>query len=75
MLTLRITQTSDDGPDARPIQYEVLGLPVGRRALISRLSGVWKVLRIRDGLSESSWSGAYESPDDALRSLEPDATS
>ena len=70
MLSLRTILTSGDGRDARPIQYEVLGLPSGQGALIALLSGAWKVLRIKDGRSIGSWSGDFDSPAAAMRSLE-----
>ena len=69
MLKLRGTLTYTDGLDERPVQFEVLGLPAGRGALITLLSGVWKVLRIRDGRSEGPWSGSFDSAEAALRWL------
>ena len=42
MLTLRTLETSG----GKPYQYDVIGLPTGRGAMLARLSGVWKVLKI-----------------------------
>ena len=65
MLTLRTLEISE----GEPYQYDVIGLPTGRGAMVARLSGVWKVLKIERGKSYA-WSGSFVSADDALTSLE-----
>ena len=65
MLTLRTLEISG----GEPYQYDVIGLPTGRGAMVARLSGVWKVLKIERGKSYA-WSGSFVSADDALTSLE-----
>lgn len=67
MLTLRTLLTSG----GEPYQYEVIGLPTGRGAMLARLSGVWKILKIERGKSYA-WTGSFVSADDALTSLEGD---
>ena len=67
MLTLRTLLTSG----GQPYQYEVIGLPTGRGAMLARLSGVWKILKIERGKSYA-WTGRFVSADDALTSLEGD---
>ena len=67
MLTLRTLLTSG----GEPYQYEVIGLPTGRGAMLARLSGVWKILKIERGKSHA-WTGSFVSADDALTSLEGD---
>ena len=53
MLTLRALGTSGSGQvigqviGSDPYQYEVIGLPTGSGAMLARLSGVWKMLRIK----------------------------
>ena len=64
MLTLRPL-----GPE--PYRYEVIGLPTGRGAMLARLSGVWKILKIERG-KNYGWTGSFVSADDALTSLEGD---
>ena len=73
MLTLRPLATSGSGPviGSEPYRYEVIGLPTGRGAMLARLSGVWKILKIEPG-KNSSWTGSFVSADDALTSLEGD---
>ena len=48
MLTLRPLGISGSGPviGSEPYQYEVIGLPLRRGAMLARLSGVWKILKI-----------------------------
>jgi hypothetical protein len=67
MLTLRTLLTSG----GEPYQYEVIGLPTGRGAMLARLSGVWKILKIERGKTYA-WTGSFVSADDALTSLEGD---
>jgi len=67
MLTLRALAICG----GEPYQYEVIGLPAGRGAMLARLSGVWKVLKIERGKSYA-WTGRFVSADDALTSLERD---
>ena len=76
MLTLRTLGTSGSGPviGSEPYRYEVIGLPTGRGAMIARLSGVWKILRIELG-KNYAWTGSFVSADDALTSLEGTAVS
>ena len=50
-------------------RYEVVGLPTGRGAMLARLSGVWKILKIEPG-KNYAWTGSFGSADDALTSLE-----
>ena len=69
MLTLRKLEISGGGPE--PYRYEVIGLPSGRGAMLARLSGVWKVLKIEPG-KNYAWTGSFVSADDALTSLEND---
>ena len=69
MLTLRALGTSGSVIGSAPYQYEVIGLPTGRGAMLARLSGVWKVLRIERG-KYHAWTGCFVSADDALASLE-----
>jgi len=70
MLTLRTLLTSG----GQPYQYEVIGLPTGRGAMLARLSGVWKILKIERGKTYA-WTGSFVSADDALTSLERDISS
>jgi hypothetical protein len=56
---------------SEPYRYEVIGLPTGRAAMLARLSGVWKILRIEPG-KNYAWTGSFVSPDDALASLKGD---
>jgi hypothetical protein len=67
MLTLRTLLTSG----GQPYQYEVIGLPTGRGAMLARLSGVWKILKIERGKTYA-WTGSFVSADDALTSLGDD---
>ena len=67
MLTLRTLLTSG----GEPYQYEVIGLPTGRGAMLARFSGVWKILKIERG-KNYAWTGSFVSADDALTSLEGD---
>ena len=67
MLTLRTLETSG----GKPYQYDVIGLPTGRGAMLARLSGVWKVLKIERGKSYA-WTGSFVSAHDALTSLGDD---
>jgi hypothetical protein len=71
MLTLRTIGTTGDGPSlgTEPYQYEVLGLPVGRDAMIAKGDGVWKILQIRDGKSQGDWAGSFATAEAALDSL------
>jgi hypothetical protein len=74
MLTLRALGTSGSqviGQVIRsePYRYEVLGLPTGSGAMLARLSGVWKVLRIERGKGYA-WNGSFASAEDALASLD-----
>ena len=53
---------------SEPYRYEVLGLPPGSGAMLARLAGVWKVLRIeRD--KYYGWDGSFRSAEDALASI------
>ena len=65
MLTLRTLLTSG----GEPYQYEVIGLPTGRGAMLARLSGVWKILKIEPG-KYFAWTGSFVSAHDALTALE-----
>ena len=67
MLTLRALEING----WEPYRYEVVGLPTGRGAMLARLSGVWKILKIERGKSYA-WTGSFVSADDALTSLEGD---
>jgi hypothetical protein len=67
MLTLRTLLTSG----GEPYQYEVIGLPTGRGAMLARLSGVWKILKIESG-KNYAWTGSFVSVEEALTSLEND---
>ena len=71
MLTLRPLGISGNGPviGSEPYRYEVIGLPTGRGAMLARLSGVWKILKIEPG-KNYAWTGSFVSADDALTSLE-----
>ena len=73
MLTLRKLEISGGGPviGSEPDRYEVIGLPAGRGAMLARLSGVWKILKIEAG-KNYAWTGSFVSADDALTSLEGD---
>jgi hypothetical protein len=73
MLTLRPLGTSGSGPvtGSEPYRYEVIGLPAGRGAMLAKLSGVWKILKIESGKNHA-WIGSFVSADDALTSLEGD---
>ena len=68
MLTLRTLGIGEE----EPYRYEVIGLPTGRGAMLARLSGVWKILKIERGKSYA-WTGSFVSADDALTSLAGDA--
>jgi hypothetical protein len=67
MLTLRTLEIGE----GEPYRYEVIGLPAGRGAMLARLSGVWKILKIERGKS-CAWTGNFISADDALTSLAGD---
>ena len=67
MLTLRTLEISG----GEPYQYDVIGLPTGRGAMLARLSGVWKILKIERGKSYA-WTGSFVSAGDALTSLGDD---
>ena len=72
MLTLRtLVVTSGSGPViwSGPYLYEVIGLPTGRGAMLAKLSGVWKILKIERG-QNCAWTGSFVSAHDALASLE-----
>ena len=75
MLTLRPLGISGSGTiiGSEPYQYEVIGLPTGRGAMLARLSGVWKILKIEAG-KNYGWTGSFVSADDALISLEGDVS-
>ena len=70
MLTLRTLGTSGSDPvsGSEPYRYEVIGLPTGSGAMLARLSGVWKVLRIERG-GCYAWTGSFVSAQDALASI------
>ena len=54
---------------SEPHRYEVIGLPTGSGAMLARLSGVWKILRIERGKSHA-WTGSFVSAEDALASID-----
>jgi hypothetical protein len=71
MLTLRALGTSGSGPviGSEPYRYEVIGLPTGSGAVLARLSGVWKILRIERG-KYYAWTGSFVSAEDALAPID-----
>ena len=74
MLTLRALGTSGSLGIGRvirsePFRYEVIGLPTGSGAMLARLSGVWKILRIERG-KYHAWNGSFVSAEDALASID-----
>jgi len=74
MLTLRALGTSGSQVIGQVIRselyrYEVIGLPTGSGAMLARLSGVWKILRIERGKGYA-WNGSFASAEDALGSLD-----
>jgi hypothetical protein len=73
MLTLRTLGIGESGSviGSEPDRYEVIGLPAGRGAMLARLSGVWKILKIEPG-KYHAWTGSFVSVNDALASLEGD---
>src|SRR6476659_4725399 len=71
MLTLRTLGISGSGSVIGSYSYQVVGLPAGRGAMLARLSGVWKILKIEPG-KNYAWTGSFVSADDALTSLEGD---
>ncbi len=73
VLTLRTLGISGSGSviGSEPYRYEVVGLPPGRGAMLARLSGVWKILKIERGRCYA-WTGSFVSAEDALTSLEGD---
>ena len=73
MLTLSPLGISGSGPvvGSEPDRYEVIGLPAGRGAMLARLSGVWKILKIEPG-KNYAWTGSFVSAGAALTSLEGD---
>ena len=73
MLTLRTLGINGSGSviGSESYRYEVVGLPAGRGAMLARLSGVWKILKIERGKSYA-WTGSFVSADDALTSLRDD---
>ena len=79
MLTLRTREIRESGQDvgsereSEPYRYDVIGLPAGRGAMLARLSGFWKILKIEPG-KYHAWTGSFVSVDDALTSLEGDVT-
>jgi hypothetical protein len=73
-LTLRPIGRSGEGSDSSEwthiYQYEVLGLPMEQRATIAEMEGrKWKTLRTEDGV-QGSWTGEYETAEDALAALQ-----
>jgi hypothetical protein len=68
MLTLRTLEIGE----REPYRFEVIGLPTGRGAMLARLSGVWKILKIERGKSYA-WTGSFVSADAALTSLASEA--
>lgn len=73
MLTLRtlVVSGSGSGIAQEPYRYEVIGLPAGRGAMLARLSGVWKILKIEPG-KHYAWTGSFRSANAALTSLKGD---
>ena len=73
MLTLRTLGNGGNGSivGSKPYRYDVVGLPAGRGAMLARLSGIWKILKIEPG-KYHAWTGSFVSADDALTSLEGD---
>jgi hypothetical protein len=57
-----------EAPGVHVIQYEVVGLPPKRSALISKRDGRWQILRVQDNVPDA-WRGSYESPQAALAAL------
>ena len=78
MLTLRALGTSGSQAigqfiRSEPYRYEVIGLPTGSGAMLARLSGVWKILRIERG-KYRAWSGslsALKMPSHRLMAAKP----
>ena len=68
MLKLRALGTSGSVIGSEPYRYEVIGLPAGTGAMLARLSGVWKILRIEPG-KFYAWTGSFVSAEDALASI------
>ena len=70
MLTLRPLGISESGPviGSEPYRYEVIGLPTGSGAMLARLSGVWKILKIEPGKCYA-WTGSFVSAEEALASI------
>ena len=70
-LTLRTLGTSESGPviESESYRYEVIGLPTGRGAMIARLSGIWKILKIEPGKCYA-WTGSFVSAEEALASID-----
>jgi hypothetical protein len=62
MLTVRSLGISGSGSviGSEPYRYEVVGLPAGRGAMLARLSGVWKILKIEPG-KYCAWTGSFVS--------------
>ena len=73
MLTLRTLgiRGSRSVIGSESYRYEVVGLPVGCGAMLAKLSGVWKILKIEPG-KYHAWTGSFVSADDALTSLKGD---
>jgi len=70
MLTLR-RLGSGSVVESEPYRYEVVGLPAGSGAMLAKLSGVWKILKIESG-KYYAWTGSFVSADAALTSLAGD---
>jgi len=73
MLTLQEFMWYGEGPglaaNRKPIAFRVLGLPDSQQAWIATYSHRWQVLRATNGVYDE-WSGRYQSPDEALSSLQ-----
>jgi hypothetical protein len=72
MLTLHASMYSFDGPDLnhdrKAFAFRVVGMPDREEAIIAEMNYRWKILRIRDGVSDG-WSGRFGSAEEALASI------
>jgi hypothetical protein len=61
-----ISDPSRPGPHV--IQYDVIGLPPKRNALIGKRDGRWQILRVQENVPDA-WTGSYDSAEAALTAL------
>lgn len=72
-LTLRIRNQISSGKSmntGEASEYDVLGLPPRQTASIVMRDTKWSIDRAPYGAAKAQWEGAFDSAEDALRSLQ-----